>query len=108
MTDWGIPELRADRLSPLVPARVYAGGLVEDPLHTLFLWRTYSIIQARGMTLAFYVWDDKLERLWLNPARQTDQFLTARVAALIEPDFSLWTEVLCYVTPLWSSFRSAV
>jgi hypothetical protein len=28
MTEWGIPCLRSDRLSTLVPSRTYAGGTV--------------------------------------------------------------------------------
>lgn len=53
MTNWGIPELRLDRLSLLVPTRVYAGGVVSDPTRTLFIWRTASLSTARGMTVGF-------------------------------------------------------
>lgn len=63
-TCWDIPVLHSDQLSSLVPDRVYAGSPVADPMHSLFLWRTYSLIQARGMTVGFHLWDDKLEGLW--------------------------------------------
>lgn len=103
--NWGIPTLREDRLSALVPTTVYAGGPVSDPAHSLFLWRTYSLTRARGMTVGFYIWDDKLEPLWRDPERQTDRLRTAGVAAVIEPDFSLWTDAPL-VEQLWNTYRT--
>jgi hypothetical protein len=105
VTDFGIPCLRDDRLSSLVPERVYVSGPLVDPAHTLFLWRTYSLTQARGMTVAFYVWDDKLERLWRNPERQKARLLAAGVATVIEPDFSLWADAPL-VEQLWNVYRA--
>lgn len=92
MNEWGIPSLRADRLSTLVPIQTYAGNPVSDSAHTLFIWRTASLSKARGMVLGFYVWDDRLEALWRNPEHSTARLLRAGVIAVIEPDFSLWTD----------------
>src|SRR5947209_20387460 len=103
--DFGIPSLFPDRLATVVPTSIYAGGPMAEPARTLFLWRTYSLIQARRMTVGFYVWDDKLERLWRDPERQTAHFLAAGVAALIEPDFSLWTDAPL-VEQLWNVYRT--
>src|SRR5205809_241810 len=103
--DLDIPSLRTDRLSTLVPTSVYAGGTLVDPGHTLFLWRTHSLTQAKGMTVGFWVWDDKLEGLWRNPERQTARLLTAGVAAVIEPDFSLWVDAPL-VEQLWNTYRT--
>jgi Domain of unknown function (DUF4417) len=105
MMDWGIPSLRADRLSSSIPTQVYARTPVSDPARTLFLWRTASLTEARGMTVAFYVWDDKLEGLWRNPERQKDRLLAAGVAAAIEPDFSLWAD-MPLVEQLWNVYRA--
>src|SRR5437016_6119311 len=58
-----------------------------------------------GMTVGFYVWDDKLERLWRDPARQIAHFLTAGVGALIEPDFSLWADAPL-AEQLWNTYRT--
>jgi hypothetical protein len=103
--DWGIPELRSDRLSSLVPTQVYAGGPAGDPEWTLFLWRTASLTKARGMTVAFYVWDDKLQALWRHPEQQTARLLGADVATVIEPDFSLWADAPL-VEQLWNVYRT--
>jgi hypothetical protein len=92
MIDWGIPSLRSDRLATVIPSCVYAGGVVSDPAHALFIWRTVSLSRARGMTVGFYVWDERLEALWRHPERSTTRLLSAGVAAVIEPDFSLWTD----------------
>jgi hypothetical protein len=90
--DWGIPELRCDRLSEMIPARVYAGGPITDPTSTLFVWRTAALEKARGCVLAFYVWDNKLEQLWRRPQHYTALFLHHGVAAVVEPDFSVWAD----------------
>jgi hypothetical protein len=90
--DWGILALKPDRLATVVPTSVYAGGVVADPAATLFLWRTYALEKARGCTIAFYVWDDKFEQLWNRTRYYTALFLQYEVAAVIEPDFSLWTD----------------
>jgi hypothetical protein len=53
MTDWGIPSLHLDRLATIIPTHVYAGGTVDDPAKTLFIWRTTRLSTARGMTVGF-------------------------------------------------------
>lgn len=105
MNIWGIPSLRPDRLSVCVPERVYAGGAVRDPAQTLFLWRTAALSQAQGMTVGFYVWDDRFKALWRNPERYTALFLQHQVAALMEPDFSLWADAPL-VEQLWNTYRT--
>src|SRR4051794_20841769 len=103
--NWGVPLLRPDRLSALAPTSVYAGGPLVDPGHPLFLWRTYGLVQAKGMTLGFYVWDEKLDGLWRNPQRQTARLLAAGVSAVIEPDFSLWADAPL-AEQLWNTYRT--
>lgn len=92
VSDWGIPSLHPDRLATTIPIYTYAGGLVSDPAHTVFIWRTGSLSKARGMVLGFYVDDYRLEGLWRNPSHYTALFLRHGVVAAIEPDFSLWTD----------------
>ncbi len=87
-----IPSLRADRLAAVVPSATYAGGSSADPAHTLFVYRSCALARARGGTLAFYVDDYRLDPLWRRPRHYTELFLHHGIAALIEPDFSLWTD----------------
>jgi hypothetical protein len=79
MIDWGIPSLSPDTLCQHVPDR-------------FFLWRTKKLSEARGCTLCFYCWDAKLEQLWRRPTHYSHLFLRHGVAALIEPDYSLWAD----------------
>jgi hypothetical protein len=55
MTEWGVPELRSDRLATVIPIAVYGGGPIHDPTDMLFLWRSCATERASGATLAFYV-----------------------------------------------------
>src|SRR5262245_27261917 len=104
MTDFEIPTLRNDRLSTAIPSMVYAGGAVTDARHPLFLFRTASLKKARGAVVGFYVDDERLECLWRNPRQYSDLFLRHGVLAVVEPDFSLWTDAL-FVEQLWSVYR---
>jgi hypothetical protein len=104
MTAWGIPSLRADRLSPVVPSCTYTGGTVSDPEHSLFIWRTASLSKARGCVLGFYVDDERLEPLWRNPRHYSALFLRHGVVVAIEPDFSLWVD-MPLAEQLWNTYR---
>jgi hypothetical protein len=105
MNEWGVHELRRDLLSTLVPSQVYISGPVTDPVNTLVTWRTCALEKARGCTLAFYVWDEKLEQLWRRPQHYTALFLRHGVAALVEPDYSLWTDDALAVQ-VFNTYRS--
>jgi hypothetical protein len=92
-TMWDIPELRHDRLATTIPTRVYGGGVVFDPAHSLFIFRTASLAKARGCVMGFYVDDARFESLWRHPERSIDLFLKQGVTTLIEPDYSLWADM---------------
>jgi hypothetical protein len=104
MTDWGIPSLREDKLSTSIPTSTYAGGTVSDPAYTLFIWRTAALSTARGYVIGFYTDDVRFEALWRNPRQYIDLFLRHGIAALIEPDFSLWVDAPL-VEQLWAIYR---
>jgi Domain of unknown function (DUF4417) len=93
ISGWGIPELRRDMLASasMAPAAVCAGGpMPESP--TLFLWRTYRAALACNQVVAFYLNDDRLERCWRHLSRLTELLVHHQVAAVIEPDFSMWAD----------------
>ncbi len=103
--DWGIPSLRSDRLASLVPERVYTGGPVVDPAHTLFVWRTGRFLaEARGGVLGFHVDDYRFECLWRQPERYAEKFAGFGWGAVIEPDFSTWANAPL-AEQLWSIYR---
>jgi hypothetical protein len=104
MSEWGLPQLRADRLATIIPAQVYGGGPVAEPATMLFIWHTASLNKARGMTVAFYVDDTRFEALWRTPRHYIALFLRHGIAALIEPDFSLWADAPL-VEQLYNVFR---
>src|SRR5262249_52470337 len=104
MAEWGIPELRVEKLCDRVPTAVYAGATVADPAQPLFIWRTHALKRARAMVVGFYTDDYRFEALWRHPERHTAQFLAARVSALVEPDFSLWADAPL-VEQLWNVYR---
>jgi hypothetical protein len=56
-TRWGIPQLHADKLSARIPTRTFAGGAVDHPATTLFLWRSVATKKATGGMLGFFLDD---------------------------------------------------
>jgi hypothetical protein len=103
-TVWEIPILREDKLATVIPISTYASGPVSDPEHTLFMWRIASLSKARGMTVGFFVGDERLECLWRSPKHYLALFLRHGVGVLIEPDFSLWADAPL-VEQLWNTHR---
>ena len=89
VNEWGIPNLRSDRLSEVIPSRVYGGGPIANPTATLFLWRSTAIAKAQGGVLAFYLDDGRSDAIWHLPARYAKQFKECGITALVEVDFSL-------------------
>jgi hypothetical protein len=88
---WDIPNLRADRLSSLVPSFTYAGGTVSDPATALFVFRTCRFpATAKGGVLSFFTDDFRFECLWNRPDFYTQQFLAFGWGAVMSPDFSTW------------------
>ena len=87
-----IPQLRADRLSSLVPTRTYAGGWLREPSDYLCIYDSHRFTrdQVRGATLAFYTEDSRFTALWSNPERYVRCFATFGWSAVVEPDYSLW------------------
>jgi hypothetical protein len=103
-TDWGIPALRADRLASVIPTQTYAGGVVDDPATTLFLWRSVGTEKAKGATLSFFLSDNRLESLWARPEHYAEQFVRYGIGSLVEVDYSLWQDAPL-VEQLWNTHR---
>src|SRR5262245_53700251 len=90
--DYGIPSLREDRLSSLLPTTTYGGEPVSEGERALFIYRSAALAKAKNCIVAFYRDDAILEPLWRAPRRYIDRFLRYGVAALVECDFSLWRD----------------
>lgn len=89
---WGIPCLDETRLASVVPTQTYAGGTIDDPERTLFLWRSVATEKAAGGTLCFYLNDSRLEVLWRTPSYYGRQFQDCGITTLVEPDYSVWRD----------------
>jgi hypothetical protein len=87
------PELILPMLAEAIPAAVWGGGPVVRPQETLFIWRTTATACMAGAGLAFSVWDERLAPLWAKPDHYTRLFRDVGRGALVEVDFSLWTDV---------------
>jgi hypothetical protein len=90
---YSVTNLKAELLSTLIPRQTFAGGtVVKNPEQTFFLWRSTATQRARGGTLGFFLDDSRLEPLWSRPERYGVEFKRFGIAAVVEPDFSLWVD----------------
>jgi hypothetical protein len=93
VSEWGIPALRPDQLSSLVPSSTYAGRAITDPTRTLCVFRTCRFpATAKGSVLSFFTDDFRFECLWNRPDFYTQQFLAFGWGAVMSPDFSTWRD----------------
>lgn len=96
----GIPELLPQEIPlpsrlALRPEESGSGSLVID--------RTLTPLP--GSTIGFYVDDYRFEPLWSRPQFSLDRLLASQPAALIEPDFSLYSDHPLAVS-IWNLYRS--
>jgi len=104
----GIPSLRADMLSDIVPETTWHRYGRFDAAKTFFLFRA-GRFDHRGIggTLGFYCDDFRLEGVWTRRAAWTADFVRQAWAGLVCPDFSLWRDAP-YPEQLWNVYRSRV
>src|SRR5262245_30438959 len=88
--DLGIPALRPDRLTTIVPAGVYTGPPASDQVAMLYVWRSAALAEARGCTVTFFRWDTVFQAVLKDPDKYAALFLRHGVAAMCEPDCSMW------------------
>jgi hypothetical protein len=90
---YGITNLNETMLSTVVPSRVHGGGeLIGDVSEMLFLWRSCGTEKAKGATLSFFLDDSRLRPLSARPERYSVEFRHHGIAAVVEPDFSMWAD----------------
>lgn len=90
--EWGLPELREDMLSDIVPVTTWGReGPPTDP--SLFIYSTFSFITppeyAAGHVLGFYVDDNKFETVWRNAVKIAERLVRFPWGGVVMPDFSL-------------------
>ena len=93
--EWGLPDIREDMLSDLVPHQVWAGEeAVENAADWIFMFgKTGKHINvAKGGTLGFYIDDYKFEQIWTDAVKYVEEFATFGWGAVIAPDFSVWRD----------------
>ena len=81
---WGIPDLLPDRLAEVLPS-------LENPF---FVYRTQKLTRAKayGGILGFFVDDYRFSCAWDYPARMLSSLQGLGLAAVCEPDFSIWAD----------------
>jgi hypothetical protein len=90
---FGVTSLDENQLSTLIPTTTFGGGTVVNPAKTLIIWRTTSTERAKGAVLGFFVDDARLAPLLEHTEKYAIQFARAGVGAIIEPDFSMWSDM---------------
>lgn len=96
---WGIPDLRTDRLVIELPEKIVTwGGQEATPddgiSHYLY---NYGRVGNTGLPwdrtiLCFYTYDTYFEKWWTFPAYYTAWMMSVGVTKAVVPDFSLWTD----------------
>lgn len=90
--EWGIPDLREDRLATVVPVGVW-GGEGDKSRNRIFLHGTASPKRVgKGAVLAFYVEDHRFEAVWNNAVEFVETLHSFAWSSVITPDFSLWRD----------------
>lgn len=81
---WGIPDLLPARMARIVPGD-------DNPF---FIYRMQKLTpkKAHGGILGFFVDDYRFACCWSYPARMTKALLDLGLAAVCEPDFSVYTD----------------
>ena len=81
---WGIPDLLPERLAGVVPS-------LANPF---LVYRTSKLTRARavGGILSFFIDDYRFACAWSYPDRMVRALADLDLAAVCEPDFSVWAD----------------
>jgi hypothetical protein len=81
---WGIPDLLPDQLA----------GVLPGPENPFLVYRTARLTRAKahGGILGFFVDDYRFVCAWSYPSRMVAALAGLGLAAVCEPDFSLWAD----------------
>jgi hypothetical protein len=88
-----IPHLRTDRLGAIPePITTWLGPKDSEPCdHYLYLFGSTALGHAgENYVVAFYVQDDRFERVWEHPETYTANLLNLGVTTIISPNFSCY------------------
>lgn len=91
---WGLPDLRPDMLSDVVPRVTWGGDKdISNPKGMLFIYGSNALpADVAGGVLAFYVDDERFEGVWNDAVEAVERFRPRNFGAVIAPDFSVWRD----------------
>lgn len=97
--DWGIPDLREDRL--LDGLEEWDNKMVtfnaDWPQDGLILWNVHQYstrkLDIPRSIVGFWTDDQHFESFWGDPAGKTAQLINAGFKRVLEPDFSTWIDM---------------
>src|SRR5262249_57684944 len=93
--EWGLPDIREDMLSDLVPTQVWCGEeTLENAADYVFLYGKMGrkIDLAKGGVLVFYLDDYKFEQIWTEAVKYAEEFASFWWGGLVAPHFSVWPD----------------
>lgn len=90
---WGLPDLRSDRLSSQVPTQTWDGGEVQAPETLLFVHGKAAVREEmKGGVYCFYIDDYKFESAWTDAVQFVKNWLAFGWGSVIATDFSVWRD----------------
>jgi len=107
---WGLPDLKEDMLSEIIPTEVFGGESIEqigDPSRWLFMYgkAKFTPEMVQGGVLGFYVEDENFNVVWQEAVATVEKLYRLNWGGIIAPDFSLWADDPL-VVQLWNVYRA--
>jgi hypothetical protein len=102
---WGMPDWDAEDLAQHCPDGLWPDSRYgDDEKEWLVIYKSVSMSQIEGKTVAFWRHDDVFETLFTEAAASTERLLAHGVKACVAPDFSTYAADPA-VVQLWAIYK---
>ncbi len=105
---YGIPEIRADRLSKEMPSRCYVRRIDGDEAqkNSILFDRVDAWPKnAQDCILGYYTDDDRFEQVWTNSVKYLEKVKKHNIKNMITPNFSAFDD-FPFAVKIWQLYRS--
>jgi hypothetical protein len=107
---WGIPDLKTELLSTVIPTEVHGGESyeqVKDPSKWLFIHgkAKFTRENVEGGVLCFYLEDESFDSIWNNIPATVEKLYRTKWGGVVTPDFSVWADDPLAVQ-IWNVYRA--
>lgn len=105
---WGIPDLRSDRLCSLIPKQTWGAQQIKQDERdsTFYLWSTGTFPEeAAGGVLGFYIDDYRFDGVWNDAVAICAKLVNQNWGGVCTPDFSVWWD-WPLVMKMWNLYKS--